>query len=1142
MAETRRGPANGSSILSGLPIVFESAGAGPNAGVLARTFEQSFHIHYTSQTVRIAGRSSVLTFLLADAQSKAALQLEEALPGRSNYIYSANPDEWRFDVKQFRAARIKNVYRGIDLVFHGRYGELEFDFGLKPGVNPENIRLVFDSAVEVNLRPDGDIESTVGQEVWRFRRPVAYQIGAGQERRLIPAEYRKSGKHTVSFRIGAFDRSKPLVIDPVWTYSSLIRIGFFANKIFVLSDSAGILYVAGGVASRQFPTRSAFSTQLTGQSDLGSAFVMKIDPSKPDAEKLLYSTYLGGELHDEAFAIALLPGGLIALAGFTNSAQFPVKDGAQIARTGSQSDGFLTVLDPARQGQQQLVYSTYLGGSGHDSISALIADGSSSLYAVGFTASGDFPGLDPAGPKPGLDGDVFLSKVNFRVQGPGSLSMSTKFGGTGSEFVAGAEMREEVLFVYGSTTSNDLPVLRPAQATLRGARDLFLAGFSVNSSRPQVFYATYLGGSDQDLAGGFAIDGAGRFWVSGTTHSVDFPVTANAIQPDYAGKGDALVFLLDPSKPAADQLLYSTYLGGTEFDAACCAVLEGRDRLLLAGLTDSSDFPYTRAAAAEPLTPRNGWLSRLAITPSMTLRVEKTDYWGGSAADSINSLSLGPDNAPLIAGVTESLDLMTTSSFGYEGGDRHSAFVSKLGDCEVRFNEPAAIVGGGGAQGSVSFTTGATCGWQTTSSQAWVTITGTTSGTGAGRISFTALPNSTGQVREAALLVSGSRFRIIQRLSALNADAKPRLSLTVTNVRSTQNCFTNVPRVSEFLSTDLEVGLIAIVEAPIGTEIYQYRFLSPTGVTSLVRPVLIGLPPGLSTPSICGWEYVPIRDNILGRSPGEWTVTLESLYSAPVSTKVTIVDPSASTAPKPEILPFGVTSGADFRPGFSAGGWLTIRGRNLSTRSRTWTGSDFNGTKLPTSLDGVSVTVNGKPAFPYYISPTQLNVLAPADENTGPVSVVVTNAAGISNPVAATLQRYAPAFFMFDPENRKYVAAVNSDGSYSGKSSLFGAGANIRPASTGDRVLLFATGLGPTLGNVPVGELNAAPLALSAATNLTITVGGVPAAIEFAGLISPGLYQVNLVIPEVPAGDREVVAIRNGTRSISTALLTIGSR
>jgi len=232
----------------------------------------------------------------------------------------------------------------------------------------------------------------------------------------------------------------------------------------------------------------------------------------------------------------------------------------------------------------------------------------------------------------------------------------------------------------------------------------------------------------------------------------------------------------------------------------------------------------------------------------------------------------------------------------------------------------------------------------------------------------------------------------------------------------------------------------------------------------------------------------------------------------------------------------GVVNGASFQPGIAAGSWITIFGANLASTTRTWRNDEIVDGKLPTQLDGVSVTVNNKPAAVYFISPAQINVQAPTDNSTGPVQVQVTTPQGTSS-ASAQLATFAPGFFVFDPESRKYLAAVHADGTLLGKPNLF-QGLTTAPATPGETVLLFGSGFGPTDPAVPAGQVFGGAARLT--NPITVRIGGVPAEVQFAGLSGAGLYQLNVKIPDtLPDGDAAVVAETGGVRTQDNVFITV---
>jgi uncharacterized protein (TIGR03437 family) len=204
-----------------------------------------------------------------------------------------------------------------------------------------------------------------------------------------------------------------------------------------------------------------------------------------------------------------------------------------------------------------------------------------------------------------------------------------------------------------------------------------------------------------------------------------------------------------------------------------------------------------------------------------------------------------------------------------------------------------------------------------------------------------------------------------------------------------------------------------------------------------------------------------------------------------------------------------------------------IKGTNLATGSgagRIWNGADFSGTRLPTSLDGVSVTVNGKSAYVYYASPTQINALVPTDPTTGNVNVQVTTAKGTSNVVSVSKQVTSPGVFWY--QNQYAIATA-------GPATI----GPLRPARPGEIITLWCAGLGRTSPSYPDGTV--VSNVYNTAFPVTVTIGGVPATVLFAGLTSTGLYQINLTVPRVPDGNAAVYVNVGGQRSAEGITMAI---
>ena len=233
-----------------------------------------------------------------------------------------------------------------------------------------------------------------------------------------------------------------------------------------------------------------------------------------------------------------------------------------------------------------------------------------------------------------------------------------------------------------------------------------------------------------------------------------------------------------------------------------------------------------------------------------------------------------------------------------------------------------------------------------------------------------------------------------------------------------------------------------------------------------------------------------------------------------------------------------VLNGGSFEPGFAAGSWISIFGENLAPTARTWRPDEIVDGIFPTQLDGVRVLINGRPAAIFFISPGQLNVQAPDDTAVGPVLVeVIRDGIGRASETA-DLREAAPAFFMFDPDGRKFITAVHTDGFFVGKPDLFGGALPARPAQPGDVILIFGTAFGLTDPPVEAGRLfsGAAPLK----ADVRILFGGIEADVLFAGLSGAGLNQFNVVVPDLlQGGDIQVVAETLGQRTQANAFLTV---
>jgi uncharacterized protein (TIGR03118 family) len=220
--------------------------------------------------------------------------------------------------------------------------------------------------------------------------------------------------------------------------------------------------------------------------------------------------------------------------------------------------------------------------------------------------------------------------------------------------------------------------------------------------------------------------------------------------------------------------------------------------------------------------------------------------------------------------------------------------------------------------------------------------------------------------------------------------------------------------------------------------------------------------------------------------------------------------------------------------GIAAKPYISIYGASLSPVTRSWAFTDFAGTALPRALSGVSVTVNNKPAYVYYVSPKQIDVLTPVDTATGPVNVVVTSNGLVSGTASVTMNAFSPAFFLL--KDNKSIAALHANGTLVGAATLY---PNLStPAQPNETIALFATGFGTTNPGVPDGQIISTPTTV--VTNPTVTIGGVNAPVTYGGLVASGVYQFNVTVPATtPDGDALLVATVGTFSSSSTAIVTV---
>ena len=630
-------------------------------------------------------KSLALRMRLVGAAPEPAVSGLEEQPGTANYFIGKDSAKWLTKVPTYARVHYRDVYPGIDLLYYGNQRQLEYDFVVAPGADPKKIVLGFKGADKLEIDAKGELVLHAAGGDIRQHKPFIYQNIEGI-RREIAGGYVRKGANRVSFQVAAYDRSQPLVIDPVLSYSTFLGGSGFNWGGGIAVDADGNAYVVGLTNSSNFPTTAgAFQTIFGGGTGF-DAFVTKLNPT---GSALVYSTYLGGNGSDSGHKIAVDGAGNAYVVGQTFSSNFPTTAGAfQTSFGGGYGDAFLTKLNPTGSA---LVYSTYLGGTGEDDGSGISVDADGNAYVAGFTQSADFPATAGAFQKTfgGGYGDAFVTKLDPTGS---ALIYSTYLGGADSDAAGNPGLAVDAsgsAYVTSETVSTDFPITAGAfQATLSGYQNAFVTKLDPTGSA--LVYSTYLGGSITDWTQAIAVDADGNAYVTGVTTSTDFPTTAGAVQTSFGGgRNDAFVVKLNP---AGSALVYSTYLGGSGKEAGSAIAVDTAGNAFVTGRTNSSDFPTTitafqRSFGGGTREVFGGDLGGDAIVTKLNAdgsALVYSTYLGGSENDYGYGIALDAQANPnaYVTGSTSSFWTFPTTAGAFQTGMAGStdAFVAKISD------------------------------------------------------------------------------------------------------------------------------------------------------------------------------------------------------------------------------------------------------------------------------------------------------------------------------------------------------------------------------------------------------------------------------------------------------------------------------
>ena len=659
-------PAVARAALGGLPLRFEANQGQWSSEVryLARSGGAKIALTDRGPSIGLPGAR---VDVVLEGAGAARLEPLDPLAARTDYYIGARSN-WRTGVPGYERVRYRQVYPGIDAVYYGNQGRLEYDFVVAPGADARSIRMRFRGADRLRLTPEGDLEVEAGGATLVEKRPAVRQGDAP-----VAGRYVLLSRNVAAFRVGRYDRRRPLVIDPLLVYSTYMGGSADDQINCVKFGPNGTLYVAGYTNNSDMPyINGAYSNASVGTTNIFVAILNISNGYQP-----VYFSYLGGSNIDVPLAMVIDAKGDVYLTGTTTSSNFPIVGNSIIATfplaaasgyttPTTFTQGFVLELNPALYGGVSLLYSTFLGGTlGATSCNAIDLDQAGNIYVVGTTLTGDYP-LTGSAYQTGLWGgqDAFLTEINTAVSTP---IYSTLLGGELDDFGQGVAVAPNgLVYMAASTESTEFPMAGFSfQGSLQGGYDGILAVIDPSQfGTESLIYSTYFGGSDSDEVRGMAVDASGDILLTGYTLSNDFPVTADAAQLSYAGNGDIFVSVVNPFAPKF--LLYSTYLGGSETEVGYAIGADAQNNVYVTGYTLSADLPVTKNAPA-PNYPGGVDIVAAEVIPHVAGAggFAYVTYLGGASINSGQALAVAPSGTIYIGGFTGGV--LTTTSNAVQG-------------------------------------------------------------------------------------------------------------------------------------------------------------------------------------------------------------------------------------------------------------------------------------------------------------------------------------------------------------------------------------------------------------------------------------------------------------------------------------------
>ncbi len=446
-------------------------------------------------------------------------------------------------------------------------------------------------------------------------------------------------------------------------YSTFLGGSGADSGLSIAVDNSGAAYITGSTAAANFPVSNPAQSANRGGADV---FVAKLNSN---GSALIYATYLGGSGLDQGQDIAIDGAGAAYITGVTSSTDFNTRQPLQTNNLGG-GDAFIAKLSPTGS---DLVYSTYYGGGGNDAGRSIAIDGAGAAYIAGITSSTNLPVQSPLQPTNRGQDDAFILKINASGS---AIVYATYLGGSASD--AGAAIAVDTAgaaYVTGLTTSINFNTRNPFQGANRGDLDAFVAKISSDGS--MLSYSSYLGGSSTEFGNGIAVDGAGAAYVTGSTASPNFTTSSAPFQNANRGGSDAFLTKINPSGSAVD---YSTYLGGTDSDAASSVAVDAAGMVYITGNTTSTNFPLKSPAQDTNRGSSDAFITTIKASNSGSADLVYSTYIGGSGADEGFGIAVNGAGSIYVAGQTASFDLTIANPLQPSSSGGLDIFIVKIGE------------------------------------------------------------------------------------------------------------------------------------------------------------------------------------------------------------------------------------------------------------------------------------------------------------------------------------------------------------------------------------------------------------------------------------------------------------------------------